>query len=134
MCWVVDGYLIRRPAKLFFSLGNGKSSKEPPQKRRRFHGYKEDPFIFFEDDDEAYKEVKEYFKLKEVPIPLDFVSVGLIRLSSYLFPSQRQTLGDRALVVIWSSATDESWIRILVPPFFSQQPSERPLSCCVEPL
>lgn len=50
----------------FTLLGNGKSTHEPPQKKRRFHGYKEDPFIFFEDGDEAYKEVKEYFKLKQV--------------------------------------------------------------------
>jgi hypothetical protein len=47
-------------------LGNGKKSSEPVRKRPRFQGYKEDPFIFFEDNDPAFCEIQKYFNLSEV--------------------------------------------------------------------
>ncbi|KPJ14026.1 tRNA (cytosine(34)-C(5))-methyltransferase [Papilio machaon] len=40
--------------------------KEPPQKRRRMGGYREDPFVFFSGDDEdVFPSIKEYYDLKE---------------------------------------------------------------------
>ncbi|XP_013138229.1 PREDICTED: tRNA (cytosine(34)-C(5))-methyltransferase [Papilio polytes] len=40
--------------------------KEPPIKRRRMGGYREDPFVFFSGDDEdVFPSIKEYYDLKE---------------------------------------------------------------------
>ena len=45
---------------------NGK--QEPPRKKPRYQGFREDPFIYFEENDPAFEEVKEYFQLNEVRI------------------------------------------------------------------
>ena len=39
---------------------------EPQKKKPRYQGYREDPFIYFEENDSAFEEVKEYFKLSDV--------------------------------------------------------------------
>ncbi|XP_037885919.1 tRNA (cytosine(34)-C(5))-methyltransferase isoform X2 [Glossina fuscipes] len=35
----------------------------PQRKRRRLHGYKEDPYVFFEENDHDWKEMREFFDL-----------------------------------------------------------------------
>ena len=46
---------------------NGDShKKEPPKKKPRYQGYREDPFMYFEEKDPAFEEVKEYFNLSDV--------------------------------------------------------------------
>uniref|UniRef100_A0A1A9WT17 tRNA (cytosine(34)-C(5))-methyltransferase n=1 Tax=Glossina brevipalpis TaxID=37001 RepID=A0A1A9WT17_9MUSC len=35
----------------------------PQRKRRRLHGYKEDPYVFFEENDHDWKEMQEFFDL-----------------------------------------------------------------------
>ena len=47
---------------------NGEQNKkqEPPRKKPRYQGYREDPFIYFEENDPAFEEVKEYFELSDV--------------------------------------------------------------------
>jgi len=77
-------FLLKEPKKNIWKniLGNGRNGREPPKKRRRFQGYKEDPFLFFEDGDEAFNEVKDYFKLKEVGVQFNsvFAKILIIRV------------------------------------------------------
>ena len=48
------------------SVQNVESKFEPLRKKPRYQGYKEDPFIYFEEHDPAFEEIKEYFKLSKV--------------------------------------------------------------------
>jgi len=46
--------------------GEGKEeerTKEPPMKKKRFFGYREDPFVYFKEDEEVFPQIKEYFDL-----------------------------------------------------------------------
>lgn len=43
-----------------------KHTREPPKKKHRYQGFREDPFMYFEEKDPAFEEVKEYFKLSDV--------------------------------------------------------------------
>ena len=47
---------------------NGKTENQDPpaRKKPRYQGYKEDPFMYFEDDEPAFNEVKDYFQLSDV--------------------------------------------------------------------
>ena len=38
---------------------------EPPQKKRRFHGYKEDPFLFFQDGEEVWPQIRDFYQLTD---------------------------------------------------------------------
>ena len=38
--------------------GSGEKQKEPPRKKRRMHGFREDPFVFFEDDEPVWPEIR----------------------------------------------------------------------------
>merc|ERR1719495_1547496 len=40
-----------------------KAAKQPPRKRPRYQGFKEDPYQFFENKDPAFEEVREYFDI-----------------------------------------------------------------------
>lgn len=40
-----------------------KPPKSPPRKKRRMHGYKEDPFVFFTDDEEIWPVLQEFYDL-----------------------------------------------------------------------
>jgi len=46
---------------------NGKAENhDPPAKKKpRYQGYKEDPFMYFEENEAAFSEVKEYFQLSD---------------------------------------------------------------------
>lgn len=50
---------------------NGKPIEEkavpwgPQRKRRRLHGYKEDPYVFFEENDTDWEEIKNFYGLDE---------------------------------------------------------------------
>lgn len=37
----------------------------PQRKKRRLHGYKEDPFVFFEPNDETWPTIKEYYQISD---------------------------------------------------------------------
>lgn len=52
------------------STNGKKSSSEPQQKRRRMHGYKEDPYIFFKDDELVWNQLKNFYKLSDEFNPL----------------------------------------------------------------
>ena len=55
---------------------NKKTIQEPPQKKSRYQGYREDPFIYFEENDHAFKEVKDYFNLSDVSNnDLNYISI-----------------------------------------------------------
>ncbi|KAG8240429.1 hypothetical protein J437_LFUL003143 [Ladona fulva] len=46
--------------------GSGGKQKEPPRKKRRMHGFREDPFVFFEDDEPVWPEIKEFYGLDDL--------------------------------------------------------------------
>ena len=46
---------------ILFFKGGGKQG-QPPKKKPKFMGYKEDPFLFFDDNDEAFTEIQKYFE------------------------------------------------------------------------
>lgn len=56
--------------------GNGEksSSNGPQHKRRRLHGYKEDPYVFFTADELVWKQLKNFYKLSEEFNPLCLLS------------------------------------------------------------
>ncbi|XP_055842967.1 tRNA (cytosine(34)-C(5))-methyltransferase [Episyrphus balteatus] len=37
----------------------------PQRKRRRLHGYKEDPYVFFKDDENVFNEIKSFYELND---------------------------------------------------------------------
>lgn len=39
--------------------------REPPQKKRRLGRYREDPFVFFAEDEDVFPSIKEFYDLKE---------------------------------------------------------------------
>jgi len=41
-----------------------KATKPPPPKKRKFQGFKEDPFLYFPDNEPAFEEIKTYYDLK----------------------------------------------------------------------
>ena len=41
---------------------------ERQMKKPRYQGYREDPFIYFEEKDSAFEEIKEYFELSKVSL------------------------------------------------------------------
>ncbi|XP_071042967.1 RNA cytosine-C(5)-methyltransferase NSUN2 isoform X2 [Parasteatoda tepidariorum] len=51
------------------SSENGVSCEEksPPQKKRKVWGYKEDPFVFLDENDEIFPKIKEFYNLKDFP-------------------------------------------------------------------
>lgn len=50
--------------------GNKSGSTEPQQKRRRMHGYKEDPYIFFKEGEFVWDQLKNFYKLSDEFNPL----------------------------------------------------------------
>lgn len=44
------------------------SRKSPPPKKRRIWGYKEDPFIFFNDSEEIFPRIREFYALEDFPV------------------------------------------------------------------
>ena len=57
------------------SNGNQRSTSEPPKKKQRKHqGFKEDPYIYFSNDEPIFKEVAEYYgiKVNKANMILDF--------------------------------------------------------------
>ena len=45
---------------------NNRNGNGPPNKKPRYQGFREDPFIYFEEDDSSFEEVKKYFQLSDV--------------------------------------------------------------------
>jgi len=43
--------------------GGEKEVKEPPKKKPRFRGYKEDPFVYFKDDEKIFPGIQDYYGL-----------------------------------------------------------------------
>ncbi len=50
------------------SNGANRNGKEPPKKKPRRHhqGFKEDPYIYFNDEEPLFKEIEEYYGLKVI--------------------------------------------------------------------
>ena len=48
--------------------GERKTEDPPAKKKPRYQGYKEDPFMYFEENEPAFNEVKDYFQLSDVSI------------------------------------------------------------------
>ncbi|XP_046386703.1 tRNA (cytosine(34)-C(5))-methyltransferase isoform X2 [Ischnura elegans] len=44
----------------------GNTRSEPARKKRRIHGFREDPFIFFEDDEKVWPDIRDYYGLKDL--------------------------------------------------------------------
>ncbi|XP_073972226.1 tRNA (cytosine(34)-C(5))-methyltransferase Nsun2 isoform X2 [Rhodnius prolixus] len=42
------------------------NAKPPPQKRRRIHGYREDPYVFFNSDEEIWKSIKTFYGIEKL--------------------------------------------------------------------
>lgn len=53
------------------------STAGPQQKRRRLHGYKEDPYVFFSEDDLVWKQLKDFYKLSDEFNPLCLMTRSL---------------------------------------------------------
>jgi len=43
-------------------------SNSPPQKKRKVWGYKEDPFIFFDDSEELWPKIRNFYSLEDFPV------------------------------------------------------------------
>lgn len=43
---------------------DSQEKKEPPKKKRRMGGYREDPFVFFSDQEDVLPSIKEFYDLK----------------------------------------------------------------------
>lgn len=50
---------------------------EPQQKRRRLHGYKEDPYVFLKEDDHVWSQLKDFYKLSNEFNPLCLLTRSL---------------------------------------------------------
>jgi len=46
------------------SNGEDKKDKEPPRKKPKYQGFKEDPFQYFDPNDPAFEEIKKYFDIQ----------------------------------------------------------------------
>lgn len=44
---------------------NQQASREPQRKRRRFFGFKEDPFVFFGENEEIWRDIKSFYDISE---------------------------------------------------------------------
>ena len=69
------------------SNGANRNGKEPPKKKPRSHhqGFKEDPYIYFNDEEPLFKEIEEYYGLKVIlsVIIICFYGILVIKMATF---------------------------------------------------
>merc|ERR1712088_1259041 len=83
---------------------NNRNSNGPPNKKPRYQGFREDPFIYFEEDDSSFEEVKKYFQLSDELEAKMFLSRHATKRNNLYFTSKlvrnlMQSNADRVKII-----------------------------------
>jgi len=83
---------------------NNRNGNGPPNKKPRYQGFREDPFIYFEEDDSSFEEVKKYFQLSDELEAKMFLSRHATKRNNLYFTSKlvrnlMQSNADRVKII-----------------------------------